>query len=235
MSRIPKTKKHFGTVEGAGRKRAVVEGAGAKARCAALLVNKTKERFRFPGKPHSNRAKSRESSTAASRVRRKITGSAFSASSHHRNTRRITDHFFMEKCVRTVAPTPRRGFLSASIMACRIVKRRISALYRALFSSPSFNPRKPSNPGSLNIGSSTKMSPWMDTNTCARVDLFASHFSSAAPPCHVPSSDRHTFPSAYRLGLKRARPPPVVSRFTIGGWSGYPTGQNASNANAPDS
>ena len=37
--------------------------------------------------------------------------------------------------------------------------------------------------------------------TWSRLDLRGSHFSEASPPCHVPRRLRHTFPSAYRLGL----------------------------------
>ena len=34
-----------------------------------------------------------------------------------------------------------------------------------------------------------------------RLDRTESHFSEKSPPCQVPRRLRHTFPSAYKLGL----------------------------------
>ena len=50
------------------------------------------------------------------------------------------------------------------------------------------------------------------------------HGCPLAPPRHVPSRDRHTFPLLYRFGLKRTVPWPVVSRLTLGGADGYSLG-----------
>ena len=74
-------------------------------------------------------------------------------------------------------------------------------------------------PGSFQKGCSTRMSAWMETKTCSSV-LTAGFHSSPRVPCHVFSSDRHTLPSAYRLGLKRTRLPPVVWMSTCGGLVG---------------
>lgn len=56
---------------------------------------------------------------------------------------------------------------------------------------------------------------WIDSRTCSSVEIFGSQFS-VATPCHVPSSERHTFPSLYKFGLNRTCPFPVVARFTFG-------------------
>ena len=69
---------------------------------------------------------------------------------------------------------------------------------------------------SLNQGRSTKMSDWMLMSTCRSVLCCASH----PGPFQVPSRLRHTLPSAYRLGLNRTRPPPVVKMTTRGGLFG---------------
>jgi hypothetical protein len=61
-------------------------------------------------------------------------------------------------------------------------------------------------------GISTRIDDWIERSTCASVDVPGIH----PGPSHVPSSDRHTLPSAYRLGLKRAWPPPVVMNCTFG-------------------
>lgn len=71
----------------------------------------------------------------------------------------------------------------------------------------------------------------METNTCNRLLFFGSH----PGPCHVPSNDKHTLPSRYKLGLKRTVPLPVVNKRTFGGTSGYFGGQYMSKANKPDS
>lgn len=42
-----------------------------------------------------------------------------------------------------------------------------------------------------------------------------------------------TLPQAYRLGLNRTLPRPVVIRFTLGGTRGYCGGQYTSNSNSP--
>lgn len=61
---------------------------------------------------------------------------------------------------------------------------------------------------------------WMDTNTCKRVETFASQFSMAFP-LQVPRRLKHTFPQAYKLGLNLICPLPVVVRLTFGGALGY--------------
>jgi len=43
----------------------------------------------------------------------------------------------------------------------------------------------------------------------------------------------HTFPSAYRLGLKRTVLFPVVARFTNIGWLGYSRGKKTSQRKHP--
>lgn len=57
---------------------------------------------------------------------------------------------------------------------------------------------------------------WIDTNTWSKVDNLGSQFSVALP-LHVPNSDRHTFPQAYKLGLNLTFPLPVVVKLTLGG------------------
>lgn len=52
-------------------------------------------------------------------------------------------------------------------------------------------------------------------------------------PGHVPKSDKQTLPLAYRLGLNRIDPPPVVRRYTLGGQLGYSMGMKQSNSNRP--
>ena len=49
---------------------------------------------------------------------------------------------------------------------------------------------------SFHAGYFTKIRAWIDTNTCRSV-LVSVHSSALEPPCHVPSSERHTFPLAY--------------------------------------
>ena len=52
--------------------------------------------------------------------------------------------------------------------------------------------------------------------TCKIVEIFASQFSVDLP-YQVPSRLRQTLPQAYKLGLKRMVPLPVVVRFIFGG------------------
>ena len=87
------------------------DGAGAGALSALACARGTSTtKSVAPHNPSSALRASRcESSAAASRIRLWITGSR--ASSHHRATARITDHRRSRKCVRTVAATPRRGFV----------------------------------------------------------------------------------------------------------------------------
>ena len=52
-------------------------------------------------------------------------------------------------------------------------------------------------------------------------------------PSHVPSSDRHTLPVLYRLGLNRTVPPPVVMKCTLGLVDAYAGGQYRWNRKQP--
>jgi len=47
---------------------------------------------------------------------------------------------------------------------------------------------------------------WMDTRTWKVVVWLGFHFSLSWLACQVLMSERHTLPSAYKFGLKRARP-----------------------------
>ena len=60
----------------------------------------------------------------------------------------------------------------------------------------------------------------MDSSTCVSVDVSAFHFCDASAACHVPNKLRQTLPSAYKFGLKRTVPLPVVVRCTSGGTAG---------------
>mmetsp|Transcript_13397 Transcript_13397/g.57084 ORF Transcript_13397/g.57084 Transcript_13397/m.57084 type:complete len:341 (+) Transcript_13397:381-1403(+) len=119
-------------------------------------------------------------------------------------------------------------------MAYRSVYSMMCLLYSSLFLFPSAVPMPLSYPGSLKNGSFTKMSDWMDTITCAIVEHDPSHVSPFAPD-HVPNNDKHTLPSLYRFGLRRARPPPVVLNRTFGAHAGYALGKNASKRKKPQS
>ncbi len=55
----------------------------------------------------------------------------------------------------------------------------------------------------MKYGSFTKISAWIDTNTCSSEESFV-HDSPAAP-LHVPSSDKHTLPQLYKFGSARAQ------------------------------
>lgn len=69
--------------------------------------------------------------------------------------------------------------------------------------------------------------------TCINVQsLF--HVSEPTPN-HVPSSDRHTFPAAYKFGENRTRPPSVDVMSTSGGFDGYSGGHAMSNVKQPES
>ncbi len=70
--------------------------------------------------------------------------------------------------------------------------------------------------------------------TCVIVLTDASQVSPCAP-CHVPNKLKQTFPSLYRLGLRRHRPPPVVLNLIFGAQVGYPLGKNVSNVKKPAS
>ncbi|KAH9845684.1 hypothetical protein Tdes44962_MAKER01115 [Teratosphaeria destructans] len=97
-------------------------------------------------------------------------------------------------------------------MPCRTTVAYRSRLYARLASLP----RAPSRPGSLQYGSSTKIMACTLTSTCRSVLCPGRHGS----PDHVPNSERQTVPSAYRFGLMRCVPPPVVRKKRVGGSSG---------------
>lgn len=48
--------------------------------------------------------------------------------------------------------------------------------------------------------------------TCKKLEVCAFHCSSGLP-CQVLSTDKHTFPSRYKLGLNLTECLPVVSKF----------------------
>ena len=87
--------------------------------------------------------------------------------------------------------------------------------------SPCAVPHCDSTPGSLKYGySEPRIALWMDTSTCHSDEFLVQFSLPVAPPRHVPSSDRHTLPLLYRLGLNRTDPLPVVIRFILGGSDG---------------
>lgn len=59
----------------------------------------------------------------------------------------------------------------------------------------------------------------VDTNNCRRVDSLGSQFY-VVWPFQVPNRDKHTLPSAYKLGLNLILAPPVVVITIFGGWLG---------------
>jgi len=63
------------------------------------------------------------------------------------------------------------------------------------------------------------ISDWMEMKTAPSVRA-----GDQGGPCHVFRMDRHTLPSAYRLGPKRTDPPPVVMNRTLGGTLGKSAG-----------
>ena len=74
--------------------------------------------------------------------------------------------------------------------------------------------------------------PWVEMNSCNKVESLGSQFSLALP-LHVPRSDRQTLPHEYKLGLNLIFPCPVVAITILGGLLGYESSQYKSNMNAP--